>query len=124
MTEQPGPPKHSSRYDPLAWDAVRVVTVAVLTCVAFTVGALVIYLSTSARQDRAVKECLQVQVAQLQASYLAGRDAARQDRQAQRELLLAQLANPTREAVERFLRRLDESDAARAAIPPPTRNCL
>jgi type VI protein secretion system component VasK len=125
VTEAPVPPqKHVSRYDPLTWDAVRVITVGVLVCVVLAVSGLVVYLSTSAASDRRVKECLQIQVAELQQSYIAGREAARQDRQAQRELLLAQLSNPTREAVERFLQRLDDSDRARTANPPPSRNCL
>lgn len=125
MTEAPDPPqKHVSRYDPLTWDAVRVVTVGVLVCVVLAVTGLVLYLSTSAADDRRVKECLQVQVAQLQTSYVVGREAAKQDRAAQRELLLAQLANPTRDAVLRFLDRLDATDRDRAGSPPPTRNCL
>lgn len=118
--------RHASRYDPLAWDAVRVVTVAVLSCVAVTVTVLVIYLVSYASSQRETQQCLQAQFDELQTSYLAARSAGAQDRQAQRELLLAQLATPMqgREAVQRYLARLDDADRGRSAAPPPTLRCI
>lgn len=110
-------------HGPLTWDAVRVVTVATLTLVAVAVTALTIYLVSYAADQRRILQCLQVQVAELQASITTGQTAGRSDRQAQRELLLSDPAD-ARAARQRYLDRLDEADRTRSSVPAPTRTCL
>ncbi len=123
MTE-PDDPKHKV-YNPLQWDAVRVITVALLACVALAVTVLVIYLVSYAANQRRIQECLQVQVAAQQEYTRIARALAKDDRQAQRELLLAQTDPESgRAAVERYLARLDETDRTRTANPPPATSCL
>lgn len=110
---------------PLAWDAIRIATIATLGILALVIAALIFFLMTYVSTQRLTVECLQAQVDELNDSYIAARDAARQDRQSQRELLLTQ--GESREerigAVRKFLTRLDEADEARSASPPPTRRC-
>lgn len=109
----------------MGWDPIRVITLAMLGLLVLVVAALITYLLVFVGSMRDTVECLQGNAAQQNASILAGRAAAAQDRAAQRELLLTQATTleDRRAALDRYLRRLDEADAARSASPPPTRSC-
>ncbi len=110
---------------PVAPDPLRLVTTCLLGLLTVVVAALVIYLVLFVGAQRQTVECLQAGYAELNSSVSAARVAAAQDRQAQRELLLAQAGADVRgdTAIDRYLARLDDADATRDANPLPVRRC-
>lgn len=106
-------------------DPIRVITLCMLGLLTAVTVALIVYQVAFVGTVRQTVECLQENAAVQNASILAGRAAAAKDRASQKELLLTPAATPEerRAALERYLRRLDEADAARTASPPPTRSC-
>lgn len=109
----------------MGWDPIRVITLCMLGLLVITTAVLIAYQITFVGTIRATVECLQANQAESNISILAGRAAAAADRAAQRELLLTQATTveERKAALERYLRRLDEADAARTASPPPARTC-
>ena len=119
--------KHEDEDVPLSlrMDGIRIATLVVLGILSAVVILQAIYLLTVVREQRTTNECYQRQLTVLLDSYTTAREAAKQDRQSQRELLLAQ-AGPDADgqaAIQRFLARLDEADRARSENPPPAQRC-
>ena len=109
----------------LRMDGIRIATLIVLGLISVVVILQSIYLFTAVREQRETNECYQQQLTVLLDSYTTAREAAKQDRQSQRELLLAQ-AGPDADgqaAIHRFLAQLDEADRARSENPPPAAGC-
>lgn len=109
----------------LRMDGIRVATLIVLGLISIVVILQSVYLFTAVRDQRETNECYQRTLTVLVDSYTAAREAAKQDRQSQRELLLAQ-AGPDADgqaAIHRFLAQLDEADRARSQAPPPRQGC-
>jgi len=109
----------------LQMDGVRIATLAVLAVNTLAVIVLATFLITNARHQRLVNECYQTQVDALVSWAVAASEAARNDRQAQRELLLAQPRTPEegRAALDRYLAKLDEADRTRTTAPVPSQRC-
>lgn len=108
-----------------ARDPMKIVTLVLLGLLTAVTIALIAYQVSFVGAVRATVDCLQANYAELNTSILAGRAAAEQDRASQRELLLTPATTPAEraEALQRYLRRLDEADQARSANPPPVRSC-
>src|SRR5690606_12341163 len=109
----------------LQMDGVRIATLAVLAVNTLAVIVLATFLITNARHQRLVNECYQTQVDALVSWAVAASEAARNDRQAQRELLLAQPRTPEegRAALDRYLAKLDEADRTSTTAPVPSQRC-
>lgn len=104
---------------------LRIATVALLGSVLVGLAALMFYLITFAQDQRETNECYQAQIVALTNWAAVVSQAGRSDRQAQRELLLAQgeFAGGQSGALERYLRQLDEADQTRSAAPVPPLTC-
>lgn len=109
----------------MGWDPIRVITLCMLGLLTVVTVALIAYQVTFVGTVRQTVECLQAGYAELNTSIVARSAAAAQDRASQRELLLTPATTPAEraEALQRYLRRLDEADQARSASPSPTRSC-
>lgn len=106
-------------------DALRAATLAVLTVFALLSAGQAVFLVTSVQDQRQVNECYQEQIDALTKWANAAVQAGRTDRQAQRELLLAQINNigGGDAAIQRYLGQLDEADRTRQRAPVPEQNC-
>jgi hypothetical protein len=108
----------------LQMDGIRIATLAVLGCLVVSSLLQGVYLVTTVRDQRLVNECYQEQVDALTSWANTAADAAKSDRQAQRELLLGQLGGTDpRTAVGRYLAQLDEADRTRTTAPVPAQRC-
>lgn len=107
------------------FDALRVVVSILLVLVLLATGAQALFLATYVRSQAEVVTCTQRQLDALTEWANAVASAARSDRQAQRELLLAQAGGSSdqRLALERYLDQLDEADRTRSQNPVPTQRC-
>jgi len=116
--EDPTPPM-------LQMDGIRVATLAVLAVNTISVIVLSVFLITNAQAQRQVNECYQTQVDALTAWANAATQASRNDRQAQRELLLTRASTPEegKSALDRYLAKLDEADRTRTTAPVPAQRC-
>lgn len=106
-------------------DSLRLATLAVLAVDTLTVILLAAFLLTSVQSQRQVNECYQ-RLTDDVTSYLGvAAQAARTDRQAQRELLTTTPGTPDdgRAALDRYLARLDEADRTRSTNPIPVQRC-
>ena len=109
----------------LRFDAIRVATLVVLMLVALLSGGQAVYLATYVQDQRTTNECYQGQIDALTEWAATAVQASRSDRQAQRELLLAQAgaSEDGRAAMQRYLGQLDEADRTRAGAPVPEPRC-
>lgn len=106
----------------LQMDGIRIATLAVLSLVTITVVALGVFLVTYVQDQRLINECYQRQIVALTDWAETAVAAGRTDRQAQRELLLAD-GLPPGEARARYLQKLDEADRTRSSAPVPEQRC-
>jgi len=106
-------------------DGIRLATLAVLAVDTLVVVLLAVFLVTSVQQQRQTNECYQAQVDAVVAYLGTAAQAARTDRQAQRELLTARPETPEqgRAALDRYLAQLDEADRTRSTVTVPTQRC-
>jgi type II secretory pathway pseudopilin PulG len=106
-------------------DGIRVATLAVLAVDTLVVILLASFLLTSVQSQREVNECYQRQVTEVTAYLGVAAQAARTDRQAQRELLSTRPGSPDdgRAALDRYLAQLDEADRTRSTNPIPQQRC-
>jgi hypothetical protein len=109
----------------LQMDGIRIATLILLGVHTVSVIVLAVFLINNVQAQREVNECYQRQVTALTSWAAAAVDAGRSDRQAQRELLLAEVGqvNDGREAVRQYLGRLDEADRTRTTAPVPAQRC-
>lgn len=111
----------------LQMDGIRIATLAVLSVDTLVVILLAVFLVTNVQNQRQVNECYQDLLSDVVDWANTAVSAGKQDRQAQRELLWAQLAAPggddDRAAIERYVRQLDEADRTRITAPPPAQRC-
>lgn len=108
----------------LRMDGIRIATLIVLGLVVVSVIALGAFLVTNVHEQRERNECYQEQLEALTDWAQAAVQAGRSDRQAQRELLLAQdTPNDGAVALQRYLDRLDEADRTRRTAPVPDQRC-
>lgn len=113
---------------PLAWDAIRIVTVGMLTIVAIVVGLLCFYLLTYVKDQRELSECYRSAFGELQSAIGTTVNAAGNDRRALRTLVTS-LTDPERSreqrqaALDSYVHTLDASEQARANNPLPNRTC-
>jgi len=106
-------------------DGIRLATLCVLAVDTLVVILLAVFLVTSVQSQREVNECYQRQVDEI-VSYLGvAAQAARSDRQAQRELLSAPLGEDpeTRDRIRRYIDQLNDADRTRSTNPVPTQRC-
>jgi hypothetical protein len=113
---------------PLAWDAIRIVTVGLLTIVALVVSFLCIYLVTYVQEQRELSECYAAAFNELQSAIGTTTGAAVDDRRALRTLVTS-LTDPEKSreqrqaALDSYVHTLDASEQARANNPLPNRTC-
>ncbi len=105
----------------------RLMVVLLLVAIAVTVASAVNQVVfTSAQQDRNV--CYQQALRELNTSLVVAREAAKQDREQLRILVLS-FISPTRSqegsrvALDRYLAALDDADRRRLAAPLPDIRC-
>jgi hypothetical protein len=108
----------------LAMDGIRIATLIMLGVHTVSVIVLSMFLVNNVQEQRQVNECYQGQIDALTTWASTAVQAGRSDRQAQRELLLAQESGTDRRAaIERYLDRLDRADETRATAPVPAQRC-
>jgi len=108
----------------LAMDGIRIATLIMLGVHTIAVVVLSVFLMTNVQSQRQVNECYQDLLDSTVAWANTAVQAGRSDRQAQRELLLAQESGiDRRTAVERYLDQLDEADRTRTTAPVPAQRC-
>jgi hypothetical protein len=124
VTALRGNPPAESVPPALAMDVIRIATLVMLGVHTIAVVVLSVFLVTNVQSQRQVNECYQDVVDQIVTWANAAVPAGRSDRQAQRELLLNNLAGgDPRAAIERYLTKLDEADRERSTSPFPTQRC-
>lgn len=108
-----------------AMDGIRIATLCVLAVDTLVVVLLAVFLVTNVQGQRQVNECYQTQIVALTNWAATATQAARTDRQAQRELLIARASAPEdrQAAVDRYLAQLDEADRTRQSAPVPEQRC-
>jgi hypothetical protein len=117
LPEAPLPPM-------LQMDGIRIATLITLGAHTVAVVVLWVFLATTVTQQREINECYQGMIDDVVTWANTAVTAGRSDRQAQRELLLAELNGVNGEAaVERYLDRLDEADRTRTTTPVPAQRC-
>lgn len=105
-------------------DGIRIATLVTLAANTVAVILLSTFLITSAQEQRETSQCYQGVVDQLSDYLTKSRQAAAQDRQSQRELLLSMVGGePNPAALDRYLRQLDEADRTRSENLPPVPRC-
>lgn len=122
---QPPPLEDDPKLPMLQMDWIRLSTLVVLTVDTVIVILLSWFLVSAAQGQREVNECYQQTVDSIVAYVNAASPANKSDRQAQRELLVSQLAagGNSRESIERYLRQLDEADRTRSTAAIPAARC-
>ena len=108
----------------LAMDGIRIATLVMLGVHTVAVVVLSVFLVTNVQEQRQVNECYQDLLDDVVAWANAAVTAGTSNRQAQRELLLAQESGIDRRvAIERYLDQLDQADRTRSTAPVPAQRC-
>lgn len=113
---------------PLTWDAIRIVTVSLLSIVAVVVAFLSVYMVTYVQEQRELSECYRSAFNETNSALATTIGAAGRDRRGLLALLTS-LTDPekTREQrtseLEAYKRLLATGEAERATNPIPNRTC-